>query len=512
MNYGNLHSGLAVHAKNKPDDQAVIFYNESRTFKELYERVNALANSLRDLGVEKGDHIVLYMRNRLEMMEILFAISAAGGVSVPINYMVEGESLQSLINDSDAKYIFVEEERLASFNEVSNRLQNISEATTILVSEYEMNTRYISYEDFIIKGSIEAPNVQVNSDDMASMLYSSGTTSLPKGIMINQGNQIFRTYSFAAEWAINYKDVVLVTLPIYHAVGHFYMFCLSILGCKMIITRDFDAENTLKMIQDYKVTHSFFVPTQYIMMLELPAFDQYDLSSLRSLVSAGAPLAEVTKKKIIEHFNCDFNEYYGTTEITPLACLRPENVLRKSSSVGQQLSFMEIRLIDEEGNDVAVGEEGEFAARGPSMFTEYYKNPEETKKTRTPDGFHRTGDMGMVDKDGFYYLLDRKKDMIISGGVNIYPKDIEEVIYKHPLVLEAAVIGAPDEKWGEKVKAFIVLKHEAVLDKQELIEFCNSKLAKYQSIKEVEFIDKLPRNPSGKILKRVLRDLKESPQ
>lgn len=485
MNIGNLHSGLAVHAKNKPDEEAIVFYNQSRTYKELFERVNALANSLIQLGVRKGDHIVVYMRNRLEMVEIYYAVSAAGAVAVPINYMVQGESLQALINNSDAYYLFVEEETLTALERVQSNLQTITEKTTILVSNHQMETPYISYESFLSKGTTESPNVEVKSDDIAALLYSSGTTSLPKGIIITHGNEIFRANSFAIEWNLNYKDVILVTVPIYHSMGHLYIFHISLLGCKMILTRDFDAENTLKLIQDYKVTHAFFVPTQYIFMLELPSFYQYDLSSFRSLVSAGAPMAEVTKKQVLEKFSSNFTEFYGTTEITPLTSLRPKDLLRKSASVGQSPGFMEIRLLDEQGNEVGIGQEGEFAAKGPTMFTEYYKNREETDKARTAEGFHRTGDMGRMDEDGFFYLLDRKKDMIISGGVNIYPKDIEEVIYRHPDVLEVAVIGAPDQIWGESVKAYVVLKQDTILEKDELIKFCNDSLAKYQYIKEL---------------------------
>ncbi|RFU65016.1 class I adenylate-forming enzyme family protein [Peribacillus glennii] len=507
MNLGNLHSGLAVHARNKPNEEAIVYYDMSRTYKQLFDRVNALANSLIELGVRKGDHIVVYMRNRLEMVEIYYAVSVAGAVAVPINYMVQGESLHALINDSDANFLFVEEETLPALESVQSNIKTITEKTTILVSNDQLEAPYIPYESFLLKGSTQAPNVEVNSEDIAALLYSSGTTSLPKGIIITHGNQIFRDNAFAIEWNLNYKDVILVTVPIYHSMGHLYIFQISLLGCKIVLTRDFSAENTLKLIQEYKVTHAFFVPTQYIFMLELPSFKEYDLSSLRSLVSAGAPMAEITKKQVLEQFSKNFTEFYGTTEITPLTSLRPKDLIRKSASVGQSPAFMELRLLDEEGNEVGIGQEGEFAAKGPTMFTEYYKNKGETKKARTPDGFHRTGDMGRMDEGGFYYMLDRKKDMIISGGVNIYPKDIEEVIYRHPDVLEAAVIGAPDQRWGESVKAYVVLKKDAALEKDELIKFCNDKLAKYQYIKQIEFISAIPRNPSGKILKRQLRNL-----
>nr|WP_158211536.1 AMP-binding protein [Alkalihalobacterium alkalinitrilicum] len=256
----------------------------------------------------------------------------------------------------------------------------------------------------------------MDTNDVAAILYSSGTTSLPKGIVITQGNQVFRAYSFAIEWSLNYNDVILVTVPIYHSMGHLYAFYVSLLGCKLIITRNFQEENTLRLIQDYKVTSAFFVPTQYILMLESPSFHQYDLSSLRLLVSAGAPMTEVTKKRVIENFNCKFTEFYGTTEVSPLAILRPKDVLRKSASVGQRPSFMVVRLLDKKGNEVAIGEEGEFATKGPSIFLEYYKNNEETEKARTPDGFHRTGDMEKLHLNRVCELLEIDVP-VIEGGL-----------------------------------------------------------------------------------------------
>jgi acyl-CoA synthetase (AMP-forming)/AMP-acid ligase II len=505
MDLGNLHSGLQIHAKNKPNEIAVTYYDETRTYKDLYERVNGLANSLIQLGVRKGDHVALYMKNRLEMMEILYAISAAGAVAVPINYMVEGKDLQQLINDSDACIAFVEAEKLDAYEEVIMNFVTLQKATTIIVGKRSLAPAYLQYEHLVLSGSKESPDVMVQSDDVAAILYSSGTTSLPKGIIITQGNEIYRAFRTAIEWNINYDDTVLITVPIYHSVGHLYIFYLGLLGCKIVITRDFDAEQTLKIIQDEQVTLSFFVPTQYILMLQVSSFEQYNLSSLRLLVSAAAPLAEATKQQILGKFKCDLTEFLGTTEAGPETSLRPKDVLRKTASVGKQADFVELRLVDEDGNDVAVDQEGEFAVRGAALFSGYFKRPEETDKTMLPGGWHRTGDMGKLDNEGFYYLLDRKKDMIISGGVNIYPKDIEEILYTHSAVLEAAVIGVPDGKWGEKVKAFVVLKDEEEADRLQLIEYCNERLAKYQHIKELEIISSLPRNPSGKILKRELR-------
>jgi acyl-CoA synthetase (AMP-forming)/AMP-acid ligase II len=507
MNVSNLHFGLSIHATNKPDEIAFIYNDRTLTYKQLYERVCRLANALSDNGVKKGDHIALYMKNRIEMAEILYAISMIGGVAVPVNYMVEGSMLKRLIDSSDSTHIFVEQEQVSKFEKIMNQLDSISEENIILIGDQNQSTgNCISYEQLISKGVTEDPKKEVYSEDVAAILYSSGTTSLPKGIVVTHGQIMDRVLRTALEWNVNYRDNILVTVPIYHSVGHLYTFYVSALGCKLVITRDFNPEETLKIIQNQKITHSFFVPTQYTTMLQEPAINNVDLSSLKLLVSAAAPLAEATKKEIIEKFKCNLTEFLGTTETALLTSLRPEEVLRKTASVGQHVDFAKIRLVDEQGNDVNPGEDGEFVFRGSALFKEYYKMPEETNKSFFPGGWHRTGDMGRMDEEGFYYILDRKKDMIISGGVNIYSKDIEEVIFTHVSVLEAAVIGVPDEKWGEAVKAYVVLKRNQSISQHELIDYCNGKLSKFQRMKNMEFIDSLPRNPSGKILKRELRD------
>ena len=504
----NLHEGLLIHTKNKPDQPAFIYNDRMLTYKQFYERVCRLANALSDYGIKKGDHIALYMKNRLEMTEILYAISMVGAIAVPINYMVEGTALKQLIDFSDSTHLFVEKEQWNQLEKIINELHMIKQEHVIFIGDgnEQPPSHTIDYEQFLSNGFPDHPNVHVTLEDVAAILYSSGTTSLPKGIVLTHGQIMERIVRTAIEWGVNYRDTILVSVPIYHSVGHLYVFYVSALGCKLVITRDFDPEKTLTVIQNQKITHAFFVPTQYTMMLQEPAITQADFSSLRLLVSAAAPLAEVTKKEIIKTFNCDLTEFLGTTETALLTSLRPADVLRKTASVGQQVDFAEIRLVDDQGNEVNPGEDGEFVFRGKALFREYYKMSKETDESFFPGGWHRTGDMGRKDEEGFYYILDRKKDMIISGGVNIYSKDIEEVIYTHPSVLEAAVIGIPDEKWGEVPKAFVVLKKNQFMSKEVLMKYCNDKLSKFQRLKHLEFVESLPRNPSGKILKRELRN------
>ena len=505
MNIGNLHERLPIFAKNKPNEIAVVYGDTTRTYQELFDRVNALANSLIETGVKKGTNVLLYMKNRIEMVEVLYALSTAGAVAVPVNYMIEGNDLRTLVNSSDATHAFVEVEKLEAFETVLDVLHTINSSSTIIIGGTPSISTYIEYENLIANGSTEPPNIEVTGKDAAAMIYSSGTTSLPKGILVTQETMIYRAFIDVSEWKLNYGDTILISVPMYHSAGHLLSSFLGLCGSKLVITRDFDPRGTLSLIQDEKVTFAFFVPTQYILMLQLQDFDDFNLSSLRLLLSGAAPLTESVKNRIIEKFQTDLSEFFGCSETSNFLILRPEDVIRKTSSVGQQFAFFQVRLVDDEGINVGVGEEGEFVVRGAGLFKEYYKLPEEMEKSFLPGGWFKTGDMGKVDDEGFYYLLDRKKDMIISGGVNIYPKDIEEVLFTHPDVMDAAVIGIPDEKWGEAIKAVVVLKSESVVDEQQLIKYCNERLAKFQNIKVLEVAPSLPRNPSGKILKRELR-------
>ncbi|MFC4024060.1 class I adenylate-forming enzyme family protein [Oceanobacillus longus] len=504
MQFLNLHSGLSVSAKNKPHETAITFENEKLTYLELYNRVKSIGHSLMAKGIGKGDHVVLYMRNRLETAEIYFAVSMIGAVSVPINYMVKGNDLTALINKSDAKLAFIETDSLQDYNTVLDSLDSLDASKTVLLSDEEVATEFVSYQFFNV-GKFDEINIEVGQDDLACLMYSSGTTALPKGIMLTQGAMLMRVLKIPFEWSVNYKSVFLITVPLYHSIGCNILYILSVLGIRIAVTREFGPEKTLQVIQDEKVTHSVFVPTQYILMLQQPNLKQYDLSSLVRLISGGAPITEPTKASIIKEFNCKFSEFFGSSETGAYISLRPDSVLSKSTSIGQQAEDAQVRLLDENGNDVGVNEGGEFAIKSSTLFKGYYNQPEETEKSFIEGGWFLTGDMGRVDEDGYYYLLDRKKDMIISGGVNIYSKDIEEILFKHQAVLEAAVIGIQDEVWGESVKAYVVLKGETEITEEELMDYCNNQLSKYQRIKELEFVAEFPRNPSGKILKRQLR-------
>ncbi|PIC70630.1 hypothetical protein CSV77_06820 [Sporosarcina sp. P16b] len=509
MKVKNMQMGLQVFAEEKPHEVAIVCYEQALTFQDLYHRVNTIANSLLELGVTKGDHIAVYMRNRLEMPEIYYAISVVGAVCLPINYMLEGDSLSGLLNGSDARYVFVEGELLPKIEVVKDQLSYVSNKT-IIVLDAKPETPFSNYESMLQHGSTEDPTVLVNPDDTFNIMFTSGTTSLPKGIVIDGGTTFKRVHCFTEEWQMNSSSVTLITVPLYHSVGLTFSWLLPLLGSRLIIMREFNPKLTLQWIEDHQITHAFFVPTQYHYLLQVPELEKFQFSSLQLLIAAAAPLSAEMKKQIVGKFRCDLTEFFGSSETSAYITLRPEDVINKATSIGRKLKEkeVEVRLIDADGNDVGLGEDGEFAIRSPYLFSEYYKSPEQTEETFLPGGWYCTGDMGKMDCDGFYYLLDRKKDMLISGGVNVYPKDIEEVVQRHPAVEEVAVIGIPNERWGEAVKAYIVLKKDQSCSAEDMMLFSNEKLANFQRVKEVEFIDALPRNPSGKILKRQLRERK----
>lgn len=512
MKYKNMHEGLIFHAKTRGNETAIVYGEKSVTFLELYQRVNSLGQSMINQGINKGDHVILYMRNRLEMAEIYYAISIIGSVAVPINYMVQGRDLIELVNSSDAVFAFIEIEKKSEFEKALPNFARITPHNIVLVKNDDnekSESQFIDYTSFSARETSHPVEVEVRPEDLSVFIYSSGTTSLPKGIMLTHGAMLTRSALSSVEWKINKNDSVLLTTPMYHSIGHGMLFSLSSHGCRIIITRDFDPEKSLQLIEKEGVTYSIFVPTQYNMMLQVPTISQYDFSSVRLLISGGAPLHAETKRKIMDTFSCEFSEFFGSSETGVIVILRSNDVIRKTRSVGVQTEIAEVRLVDNDGNEVGVGEEGEFSCTWSGLFSGYYNLPEETKNAFFDGGWFRLGDMGKMDEEGYYYLLDRKKDMIISGGVNIYPKDIEEVLMSHKAVIEAAVIGTPDEIWGERVKAFVVCKQGQPIDKEELMEYCNRQLAKFQRIKEVEFLDSLPRNPSGKILKRELRHKEE---
>jgi len=499
---------IADYAKWQPDKEAVIFGEKRITWSELNQEINRVANALKDVGVQKGDKVCTLLDNSLEMLYLIFGITKAGGVVVPLSPWLQQDAVSMMIEDSDAKAVFVGpgRENLISPELIGNK--TISEESIFTVG-YEKEG-WPSYRQFIAKASTQEPMVKIDPTGDFNVIYSSGTTGTPKGIV--HTHYARSMFGLALSYALRiYSDSrSLVTTPLFTNGTWVIMLPTIVVGGTLIIMPNFDILESLKLSQLERPSHAFMVPTQYYVILNDPRFDDYDLSSYSVLISAGAPMMKEMKLEIIERFGCDLTELYGLTE-GMATFLAPQDVIRKCASVGKPIGGTDIRIIDEGGRELPRGEIGEIVGyAGPAMMRCYYKQPEKTREVMWFDekgrAYIRSGDIGKLDEEGFLYILDRKKDMIISGGMNIYPNDIENILRTHPEVMDVAVIGIPHKKWGETPLALVIPKQQASVSADELKEWVSKQLAKHQRVSAVEFRDSFPRNALGKVLKHVLRE------
>ena len=500
MNVGDI---IRFDARNYPHKEAVLCGEKRLSYAELNNRVNSLVDGLLKLGVNKGDNVAIMLQNCSEYIEVYFALAKLGALAVPINFMYKGMGLKFLLDNSDAKVLFLEERTRSEVEKIRDELSKIKPQGYIFVGP-DTPEDYISHEDLATGHSTEEPGIPVNEDDDLLILYSSGTTGLPKGIVLTHKTRLTYFHWCGLQYGIRFQDVHLINTPLYHNMACFLSFSQFYTGGKVVIMRKFDAQETLATIEREKVTGIFMVPTQYNVIMELPDKEKYDIGSLKWLLSAGSPLSTTTKNFIFDFFKCELYDMYGLTETGPFTNMNHHLDPERARSVGQPFFHMEMRVVDEKGNDVPIGEVGEIVSRGPLLLRTYYKN-EKAYNEAIRDGWFYSGDLGKMDREGYLYLVDRKKDMICSGGVNIYPSDIETTLHSHQKILESAVIGVPDPKWGEALKAIIVLKWGQKISAKEVIQYCKDNLAGYQVPKSVDFVSSLPRNPSGKVLKKELR-------
>lgn len=501
MNVGDI---LRFAHRNFPDKECLVCDDERFTYAQLNERVNRLAHSLMKMGVARRDNVAIMLQNCSQYVEIYFALAKIGAVAVPLNFMLKGKGLEFLINNSEARVLFLEGGTRRQVESVRSSLTSIRSDGFILVGD-DVPEGYVSYEGMVSSGTAQEPEIPVGEEDDLIILYTSGTTGLPKGIVLTHKVRLTYFQWCGLEYGMLFDGVHLVTTPLYHNVACFLSQTQFYTGGKVVIMRKFDPGRCAGLIEQEQITSTFMVPTQLNLLLELSAAERGNLSTVSSLITGAAPLATRTKEKIIELFNCDLHEMYGLTETGLITNMKPKDALRKIRCVGQPFFHMEMRVVDEHGEDVPEGEVGEIIGRGPLLLRTYYNNPKAYHDAMR-DGWFYSGDLGRVDDEGFLYLVDRKKDMICSGGVNIYPADIEEILHSHPKIHESAVIGIPDDKWGESVLAMVVLRPGQSLTEEEVIRYCKDNMASYQAPKSVQFIEALPRNPSGKVLKRELRE------
>ena len=509
----NLGQHLKLNAKKYPDTVALKDAERSLTYPEVNRRVNQLAHGLMGLGLEKGDKVAVLLENSIEIVEVYLATAKSGLVIVPINFRLMGKDVEYIANNSDARAIIVHDEFTPVVDSVREQLTNINPDNYIAVGS-PVNG-YKNYQDLIAGQSENEPDIQVAARDAWILIYTSGTTGKPKGVVRSHASHIAFYLINGIDFRFNEHDICLNVMPLCHINSTFFTFTFLYIGASVYIHpgRSFRAEQILEIIEREKITFISLIPTHYNLLLNVPEEDrQFDVSSIRKLLCSSAPVRKTMKLAIMDFFpGVELYEGYGSTEAGIVTVLKPEDQMRKLGSIGYETIGTDfVKILDEDGNEVSQGEVGELYSRGPMLFDEYYKLPEKTTKSFKGEWFS-AGDMARKDGDGFYQIVDRKDNMIITGGEHVYPSEVEEVVGSHECVFDCACIGIPDDKWGEKVVAVVIAKEgmdETRINADMIKDCCSDALAGYKRPKEVIFIkeDEMPRTPTGKILHRKLRE------
>ncbi len=504
---------LRVNAFKYANKVGIKDLNKSFTFKEWNERSCRLANILAGLGMEKGDRFAALAYNCVEWMEIYAAAAKGGFICVPLMFRLAGPEMEYILNHCEAKVLLVQDQWIDHVNGMKKNLSTVKSYVSFGVDNPKFKG-YLPYEDMLAGASPEEPATEVNAADPWVIMYTGGTTGLPKGV-VKSHEALFAQY-LTQIFDHNFKteEVALLVMPCCHVNSLYISFSLTWIGGTVMCYNmaSFNPEDLLKTFSDHKVTFTSLVPTHYIMMLALPdaVKKKYDLTTIKKLLISSAPARRDTKLGILEMFpNSELYEAYGSTEAGIVTVLKPEEQLTKLGSCGREVIGSDlVRFYDEDGNLVTEPNKvGELYARSPMLLSTYWKAPEKVAAAKKGSYF-TSGDMGMRDEDGYIYLVDRKANMIISGGENIFPFEVENCVGGHPKVKDVAVIGVPHEKWGEQVTAIIVLHDGQSATVEEITSYCKGKIAGYKAPKNIIFIkdEEMPRSGTNKILHRVLRE------
>ncbi len=497
-------------ARKYPDKTAVVIEDTSCTFQELNNRANSLTNALLDMGISKGDRVAILLDNCIPYVEICCAAEKGGIVTVPLNTSLSKQNLVYIINNTEANTLFLGDNYIDLFDSIREEIGGVRNLITIGASSSEMR----DYEELVSQYPSGEPGVEVDEEDICAITFSSGTTGLPKGGVATDKRWLISTVDSVSIFHLTHDDIILVPVPLFWMLTIIYtsFYC----GCTAVITREFDPKTILETVEREKATASLMPPFYVTSFLEYPQLKEYDLSSLSRIVLIGASMPAEVLKRATEVFGNIFTQTYGNLEGGWLTFLPPEDMIfegppekvKRLQSCGRRgmgLLSAELRVVDENDNDILPGQVGEVIARGDGVIKEYWKLPQATVEAIRV-GYVYTGDMATVDEEGYVYLVGRKKDVISSGAESVFPTEVEELLYRHPAILEATVIGIPDVELGEAVKALVVLKEGQKATEKEITGFCRQYLAGHAVPGSVEFIDRLPRNASGKILKRELKE------
>ena len=492
---------VARHAETMPAKPAIIAEGRSLDFRTLNDRANKAANVLQALGCAVDDRVAVMSFNAIEQMEVVSASRKSGVIIVPVNYRLRGSEVAYVVNDSGAKIVAADDEHVDVVD--AARPQLTGEPRLVALGERVM-PGWLGYRK-LMDAAPATPLADSGGGALgASMIYTSGTTGNPKGAFRPHGVDIENILQVVSLFELTQSDVHLLCGPSYHSAVAFFGALNTLLGATNVVQPKFNAEDALDLIERHRVTTTFMAPTLLQRMADAQERKPRDVSSLRALIIGAAPFPYALKVRSEAVFGQVLWEFYGATETGFNTVLRPEDQLRKPGSCGTAVPGQEIRLVRADGTEAGLGEPGELMVRN-GWLAEYYQRPDATAGS-LHDGFFSVGDIAYKDEEGFYYICDRRIDMIISGGVNIYPAEVEAVLHAHPAVMDAAVIGVPDDEWGESVKAVVQLRSGAVATEADLIAFCDSRLAGYKKPRSVDFVDELPRDAAGKLLKRQIRE------
>ena len=509
MNVGTLYTKTA---RNFPENLAIAYGSYELTYQQSNERINRLSNALRGLRIQKGSNVAILLHNCPEFLETLFACFKAGLGAVPINFRLHPKECSFIIDNSEAEAVILGDDFRDSIYALKAEMPRVKH----FICTTDPVEGMLVYESLLENQPILFRDEEVERDHLAWIFYTSGTTGRPKGAMLTHHNLMAMTMNFFADMSpLGPSDAILHAAPLSHGSG---LYCLPNVakGAVNVIlkSKSFEPKIVFETIQQRKITNIFMAPAMIKRLITSPEIDQYDLSSLSCIHYGGAPILVEDLKGAVRKLGQICVQLFGQAEAPmTISYLRKEEHLldgseeqmKRLASAGIPRTDVEVKIVDDKESELPTGQMGEIVARGEVVMKGYWRNSEATAETLRGGWLH-TGDLGVMDDRGYIYILDRAKDMIISGGENIYSREIEEVIIKHPAVHEVAVIGVPDEKWGEAIKAFVSLREGQKATEEEIINFCKGSIASYKKPKSVEFINAIPKNPYGKVLKRELRE------
>ncbi|HOT44128.1 MAG TPA: fatty acyl-CoA synthetase [Spirochaetota bacterium] len=491
------------------DKTAIVFRDKTFSFADLERKACSFANLMLRLGVKKGDRVAINSFNSHHYPISLLGLAKIGAVQVPINFMLNAEEVDYVVTHSGARIFLVEDSLLPVIQSKKNLFKNIKTWGLIPISSPETPSGFFDLDYEMSAVPADDPDIDVFPEDIVQIPYTSGTESRPKGAMLSHRSLMTQYFSCMIDGQYETQDVSLHGLPLFHCAQlHCFLMPFIYTGAENIILHKADPLEMLRCIEKYKVTHMFAPPTVWIGLLNHPRLRDFNLSSLKKAAYGASIMPVEIIKRLTDTFpGLRLWNYYGQTEMGPVATiLKPEDQLLKPGSAGKAVVNVETRLMDDDGNFVPVGSVGEIVHRSGQVMTGYLNDPEKSAEAFANGWFH-SGDLGKFDEDGYLYVVDRKKDMIKTGGENVASREVEEVIYQHPDVAETAVIGLPDPKWIELVAAVVVLKAGSAATEKDIIDYCKKNLAGFKCPKKIILTDKLPKNPSGKILKRELKEM-----